>query len=427
VAWSCDLLSGDHGLQEALAWPAAAGGVQPPQILAADLPGQPLAELRTHIAHRRAAERAGLLGAQPAKLQALDVPGAPAVHHRQQGRLGADPHLSPGLLWPGAQLDGQVGQEHQVPWGAVGMAGEQVVQHLAVRLRDLAVEQGGGGDYQHPAGLRRQLGQGLVQQDAQVTVINPAGVELLAVGVGAKPTHQRSLIRASPSPNRLPGRSPRVCSRRQQLAPNQRPLDRSAVASQPRRPPARVRHAAGGAVALRFDLGPPGRHPTATSQGGAMANGHQQDAAHAAHDAAAQHPPAGRPRRPGRVRVGLLPAQTAPWQARRALERLDLPPAIATTGALLVSELVTNSVRHAGLGPGELIGLTADWSGTRLRVHVHDGGRGRGVQPQAPFGSIRPNPGKESGWGLYLADRPASRWGLDAGGYWFELHHSPPS
>ncbi len=131
-------------------------------------------------------------------------------------------------------------------------------------------------------------------------------------------------------------------------------------------------------------------------------------------------------RRPGRVRLGMLPTWTAAWQARRALSRLDLPPPIAQTGALLVSELVTNSVRHAGLAPGQRIQLTADWSGTRLKVHVRDGVRGRGARPAAVSGSIRPTPGGESGWGLYLVDRLASRWGLDAGGYWFELRNDPP-
>src|SRR6266496_3101321 len=35
-------------LQEALAWPAAAGGMQPAEVLAAELPAQPGAELLAH-------------------------------------------------------------------------------------------------------------------------------------------------------------------------------------------------------------------------------------------------------------------------------------------------------------------------------------------------------------------------------------------
>src|SRR6266545_497909 len=176
-------------LQEALAWPAAAGRMQPAQILAADLTSQPGAELLTHVGHRGPGQRPGLLDAHPAKLQALDVAGAPAVHHSQQGGLGADAKRGPGLLWPGAQFDGEVGQEHQLPRCPVGVAGDQLVQHLAVRLGDLVIQEGGGGDHQHAAGLGCDLGQRLIQQDAEVAVGDPAGLELLTVGVWAKPSH----------------------------------------------------------------------------------------------------------------------------------------------------------------------------------------------------------------------------------------------
>jgi anti-sigma regulatory factor (Ser/Thr protein kinase) len=101
-----------------------------------------------------------------------------------------------------------------------------------------------------------------------------------------------------------------------------------------------------------------------------------------------------------------------------------LPRPLADEALLLVSELVTNGVRHAGLGPGERIRLSADWSGTRLRVHVRD--RARAGRPAAQVsGSIRPAPGAASGWGLYLVDRLAARWGTSADGYWFELHPGP--
>jgi hypothetical protein len=69
------------------------------------------------------------------------------------------------------------------------MAGQQLVQHLAVRLWDLLGQQGGRGDHQHAAGLRCDLGEWLIQQDGQVAVSHPAGPQLLAVGVGAKPPH----------------------------------------------------------------------------------------------------------------------------------------------------------------------------------------------------------------------------------------------
>lgn len=75
-------------------------------------------------------------------------------------------------------------------------------------------------------------------------------------------------------------------------------------------------------------------------------------------------------RRPGQIHRGLLPTWMASWQARRALQQLDLPAALAHTGALLVSELVTNSVRHTRLAAGELIRLSLNWSDTRLRASM---------------------------------------------------------
>jgi hypothetical protein len=53
----------------------------------------------------------------------------------------------------------------------------------------------------------------------------------------------------------------------------------------------------------------------------------------------------------GRLRLRLRPTRTAPVEARRALRRLRLPRPLAHDALLLVSELVSNSVRHAGLAP----------------------------------------------------------------------------
>ena len=130
------------------------------------------------------------------------------------------------------------------------------------------------------------------------------------------------------------------------------------------------------------------------------------------------------PEAPRRLDLRLRATRTAPLRARRALSQLRLPLPLAFDAQLLVSELVSNSIRHAGLGRDALIQVTADWSGDRLMVHVRDGGRLRRAPPVA--GSIRPAPGAESGWGLYFVDRLASRWGTTAGGYWFELRGDQP-
>jgi anti-sigma regulatory factor (Ser/Thr protein kinase) len=130
------------------------------------------------------------------------------------------------------------------------------------------------------------------------------------------------------------------------------------------------------------------------------------------------------PDTPGRLDFRLRATRTAPLRARRALSQLQLPLPLAFDAQLLVSELVSNSIRHAGMGRDDLIRVTADWSGGRLRVHVRDGGLPRRAPPVV--GSIRPAPGAESGFGLYLVDRLASRWGTTASGYWFELRGDQP-
>jgi anti-sigma regulatory factor (Ser/Thr protein kinase) len=85
---------------------------------------------------------------------------------------------------------------------------------------------------------------------------------------------------------------------------------------------------------------------------------------------------------------------------------------------LLVSELVTNSFRHAALRPAQWIGLTIRLSPALVRVEVSD--EGPGFEPAVPVPSIY----QESGWGLYLLDRICDRWGVDRARrstVWFEI------
>lgn len=103
---------------------------------------------------------------------------------------------------------------------------------------------------------------------------------------------------------------------------------------------------------------------------------------------------------------------------RSAFAELPVPPSTLDDARLLVSELVANSMRHARIGPNDTIRVTAEVENGRLRVDVIDGGRGD-LPPVA--GGIRPSPGAESGWGLYLVETLADRWGHGAGRYWFEL------
>ena len=86
---------------------------------------------------------------------------------------------------------------------------------------------------------------------------------------------------------------------------------------------------------------------------------------------------------------------------------------------LLVSELVTNAIRHSDApgGAGE-VGLDVTIESGRVRVEVAD--PGAGFEPQ-PRDDEMTRPG---GWGLYLVDRIADRWGVVRNRMtrvWFEL------
>ena len=108
--------------------------------------------------------------------------------------------------------------------------------------------------------------------------------------------------------------------------------------------------------------------------------------------------------------------------ARHALDDFsdELSDARLRDVRLLVSELVTNAVRHANLEDGDVIGLVVETLDGALRVEVHD--PGGGFVPSAPS----PDPARPSGWGLYLVAELADRWGVDSEDrtlVWFELDH----
>jgi anti-sigma regulatory factor (Ser/Thr protein kinase) len=85
---------------------------------------------------------------------------------------------------------------------------------------------------------------------------------------------------------------------------------------------------------------------------------------------------------------------------------------------LLVSELVTNSVRHSSVQATDIVRMSVAVTDTTLRVEVAD--PGEGFEPQ-PRDADRTRPG---GWGLYLVDQLADRWGVARGQLtrvWFEM------
>ena len=113
-----------------------------------------------------------------------------------------------------------------------------------------------------------------------------------------------------------------------------------------------------------------------------------------------------------------LPSSAAaPAAARGALDQI----AHAVTAdrmrdlRLLVSELVTNAVRHA---EGAAVRLIVTIAADVLRVEVHDPGRGFEVKPPPD------DPLRASGWGLVLVEELADRWGVDGNPrtrVWFEM------
>jgi anti-sigma regulatory factor (Ser/Thr protein kinase) len=107
--------------------------------------------------------------------------------------------------------------------------------------------------------------------------------------------------------------------------------------------------------------------------------------------------------------------------AREALSQLPIPPSLLEDVRLLASELVANSIKHAGISPDDWIRLRARVAGGSLRVDVIDAGRGG---PLPLPGGVRPVPGASSGWGLYLVDVLATRWGYSGGRCWFEIELS---
>jgi serine/threonine-protein kinase RsbW len=121
-----------------------------------------------------------------------------------------------------------------------------------------------------------------------------------------------------------------------------------------------------------------------------------------------------------RVEHELSVTPEAAAEARHALGDMAdvLPGGRARDVRLLVSELVTNAVRHANLASGDVILLVIDLADSTLRVEVHD--PGGGFIPSAPS----PDPARPSGWGLYLVAELADRWGVDSEDrtlVWFEL------
>jgi anti-sigma regulatory factor (Ser/Thr protein kinase) len=123
-----------------------------------------------------------------------------------------------------------------------------------------------------------------------------------------------------------------------------------------------------------------------------------------------------------RIEVQFEAGPTAAAGARNALLALDgkVDGRLLGDVRLLVSELVTNSVRHSEAHSHDVVHMSVTVTETSLRVEVAD--PGKGFEPK-PRDADRTRPG---GWGLYLVDQLSDRWGVGRDQLtrvWFEMDH----
>ena len=122
----------------------------------------------------------------------------------------------------------------------------------------------------------------------------------------------------------------------------------------------------------------------------------------------------------GEISVQLEAGPSAAAWARSALVPLEqrVDDKCMADVRLLVSELVTNSVRHSEMPPPRTVDLDVSLDSETIRVEVRD--RGPGFEPRAR----RPGQSKAGGWGLFLVERLADRWGVvrnTVTRVWFEI------
>src|SRR5829696_10171320 len=120
-----------------------------------------------------------------------------------------------------------------------------------------------------------------------------------------------------------------------------------------------------------------------------------------------------------RFRGGATAARCARRAVREELKDA-LPQRRLADVELLVSELATNSVRHAGCDDSAELSMEAAVEGDRVLVQLYDPGHGFEEHTPTP-----PARGSAGGYGLVLLDRLSDRWGVQReNGFsvWFEVH-----
>jgi anti-sigma regulatory factor (Ser/Thr protein kinase) len=123
----------------------------------------------------------------------------------------------------------------------------------------------------------------------------------------------------------------------------------------------------------------------------------------------------------GGLTLSLGRGPEAAAQARRAIAKLraELDPRLMETLRLLVTELVTNSVRHTA---ADSVTVKVAVRESAVLTEVAD--TGPGLDPEC----LAQSADESTGWGLFLVQRLADKWGVKHDGpstrVWFELRRA---
>jgi anti-sigma regulatory factor (Ser/Thr protein kinase) len=119
------------------------------------------------------------------------------------------------------------------------------------------------------------------------------------------------------------------------------------------------------------------------------------------------------------MRLGSGPDAAATARGAIAELRADLDPPLVETLRLLVTELVTNSVRHTA---ADFVTLKVAVGKSAVLTEVADTG------PRLDPECVEQAGADDTGWGLFLVQRLASAWGVKHDGpakrVWFELRRA---
>jgi len=122
-----------------------------------------------------------------------------------------------------------------------------------------------------------------------------------------------------------------------------------------------------------------------------------------------------------RLSLWFTGVQRAPTSARASLSTLEpfLGDRLLAGLRLLITELMTNCIRHAGVDEQSAMGLNIHLSQEKLRGVVSDAGPGF-ERPDV----VAPHADKPGGFGLVILDSISDRWGLardELFRVWFEV------